>query len=202
MWRLVEVGARPRGGVHPDNLHNLQNLHQPPPTCLRSRPRPWGSVPGRPALGDVRGLENVRRRPAAARTGGDHRPLRPGARRAAVQPAPIRGGAFRAAPAGRRRLPVGHVADHGAAHSGAVARSDAPARHRRRPLVPDPAPEPLRRPRRPLPRGLLLGLVFHDARAHRKRPHRSREEYARQLCSPDRNGGAHPERQPDVLSQP
>src|SRR5437879_2103786 len=60
----------------------------------------------------------------------------------------------------------------------------------------------LRRPRRPLPRGLLLGLVFHDARAHRERPHRSREEYARQLCSPDRNGGAHSERQPDVLSQP
>src|SRR5213076_2848140 len=59
-----------------------------------------------------------------------------------------------------------------------------------------------RRPRRPLPRGLLLGLVFHDARAHRERPHRSREEYARQLCSPDRNGGAHSERQPDVLSQP
>src|SRR6266568_3884227 len=95
------------------------------------------------------------------------------------QPAAIRGGAFRAAPTGRRRLPVGHVADHGAAHSSALARSDAPARHGRRPLVPDPAPESVRRPGRPLPRGLLLGLVLHDARAHRERPHRSREEHAR-----------------------
>src|SRR6184192_64871 len=69
---------------------------------------------------------------------------------------------------------------------------------------PDTADEPVRRPGRPLSGGLLLGLILHDARAHRERPHRSREEHARQLCVPDQNGGAYPERQPDVLfeSQP
>src|SRR5256886_13902664 len=60
----------------------------------------------------------------------------------------------------------------------------------------------LRRPGRPLSGGVLLGLILHDARAHRERPDRSREEHARQLCVPDQNGGAYPERQPDVLFEP
>src|SRR5439155_1757368 len=83
-----------------------------------------------------------------------------------------------------------------------MARSDAPTRHRRRTLVAHPADEPVRRPGRPLSGGLLLGLILHDARAHRERPHRSREEHARQLCVPDQNGGAYPERQPDILFEP
>src|SRR6266496_241922 len=48
-----------------------------------------------------------------ARYASARRAPRRSGRRAAVQPAAIRGGAFRVAPAGRRRLPVGHVADHG-----------------------------------------------------------------------------------------
>src|SRR6267154_2367115 len=140
--------------------------------------------------------------PISVRTAGHQRPLRLREERAAVQPAGLRHAAVRPAPAGGRRLPVGPVADHGAAHSRALARPDAPARHRRRTLVAHPAAESVRGPGRPLPGGLLLGLVLHDARAHRERPHRSRQEHARQLRPPDRNGRAHPERQPDVLSEP
>ena len=48
-------------------------------------------------------------------------------------------------------------------------------------LVAHPAAEPVRRPGRTFSRGLLLGLVLHDARPRRERPRRSREADARQL---------------------
>src|SRR5438445_250214 len=132
---------------------------------LRPIARPWGPVPGRPALGDLPGLEDVRRRAPAARARRDRDPVRLLARLAGVQPAGLRGPVLRAAPFRPRRgsLPHGHVSDHGAAHPRAVARTYARAAsgHRKRGLA-DPAPRAVCRPGRSLPRDLLLGLVLHD----------------------------------------
>src|SRR5688572_33512746 len=68
-------------------------------------------------------------------------------------------------------------------------------------LAPAPAP-PLRRARRPFPRGLLLGLVLHDARARRERAARARRRHGPELRLADRPLRARPERKPDLLPQP
>ena len=66
----------------------------------------------------------------------------------------------------------------------------------------DPAAEAVCRARRPLPRRLLLGHLFHDARAAGVGPRGSRRQHARQLRPSDRHDRAHPERQPHVLREP
>ena len=52
----------------------------------------------------------------------------------------------------------------------AVAGAHAPGATRRAALVAHPAAQSVRRPGWPIPRGLLLGFLLHDARSHRERP--------------------------------
>ena len=65
-----------------------------------------------------------------------------------------------------------------------------------------PLPHPVRRARRTFSRGLLLGLVLHDARPRRERSHRSREGHARQLRASRHNRRPRPERQSLLLPRP
>ena len=193
------MGARACRCVPRHYLHNLHNLLQ---RSLRPRPRPRRPLPGRRACGSPPGLEDVRGRAPARASLGDRRRLRHRADLRGVQPAGLRGAAFRAAPADRRRLSHGPVPDHGAAHPGVVAGAHPPARFCGRAFVVDPVAAGVRRPGRPVPRDLLLGLLLHDARADRERADRSRAQHARQLRAPGRDGRAHSQRQPRVLSQP
>ena len=169
---------------------------------LRPRPRPGPPVSGCPARRDLPGLEDVRRCPAAARSRRARQSLYGRARLRRVQLATLRGAELRAAAAGRAGLPRRHGPHDGRSHPGALGRAHPPARHGGPALVVDPVAAAVRRPGRPLPGGLLLGFVLHDARAGRERPDRSGAQHARQLRVPDQDRRAHPQWQPDVLSQP
>ena len=57
-------------------------------------------------------------------------------------------------------------------------------------------------PGRPLPRGLLLGLVLHDARARGERAPRLVADMVEELRLADRPVRPHPQRQPQLLPQP
>src|SRR6266516_1287013 len=186
--------------------HLLQTLHRPPAArrscALRPRARPRPAVSGCPALGDLRGLQDLRRRNGAPRPGGDRRRLRLRSKLCVLQPADLRRAPFRAAPTGGGGFQHRHNPEHGRAHPRALAGPHPPARHIGRALVADPAAAAVRRSGRALPRDLLLGLVLHDAGAHRERSDRPRAQHSRQLRLPGRDGRAHPQRQPDVLSEP
>ena len=112
----------------------------------------------------------------------------------------VRRPAFHAA-AGRRRDAAAEP-DAAPAHRLAVAAAHAHEHDGAAVQLADPAAEAVCRARRPLPRRLLLGHLFHDARAAGVGPRGSRRQHARQLRPSDRHDRAHPERQPHVLREP
>ena len=71
-------------------------------------------------------------------------------------------------------VPVDTSSSHGAAHPAAVAGAHAAGGCSRALFVAHPAAQPVRGARRPVPRGLLLGFVLHDARPGRERANGSR----------------------------
>src|SRR2546426_2301475 len=114
----------------------MPERHTRPDRTLRPSPHSGPAVPGRAAFGDIRGLQDVRRRPAASRSDGDCRPLHLLAPLGTVQPAGIRRAVLPAAPAGWGELPERHLLEHGRAHSRALGRPDPPTRHGGRALAP------------------------------------------------------------------
>src|SRR5439155_1707275 len=120
------------GGRMPDRyLH--QTRHRPPAACpscaLRPRARPRPAISGCPALGDLRGLQDLRRRTAAARSARDRGALRVRPKLRVLQPAGLRGAPFRAAQTSRGRFQHRHIPEHGGAHPSALARLHPLARH-------------------------------------------------------------------------
>ena len=83
-----------------------------------------------------------------------------------------------------------------------LAGARAQARRDRAVVVAAAARSPLCRPGRPLPRDLLLGQLFHHARAFARRPPRPRPRHARQFRLADRPLRPHPQRQSQLLPEP
>ena len=170
-----------------------------PAVQLRSRARPRLAVFRRPALRHLPRLQRVRRCATARRPLRCRGALRLGPPHSGIRAARLRRAKLRATAAGGKRIPHRRGAEHDRTHQNAMAAPHAASRQRGRTFVPDSASQSVRRAGRPLPRGLLLGFLLHDARSGRERSHRSHEEHAGQLRASDQDGWPHPQRQSHLL---
>ena len=187
-------GAAPHARVPAVRPSDRQTVRQ-----LRSRARYRFAIRRRSARRDFSGFQRIRRRPAARCTGDDRGAVRLGAAHERIRAARVRGAELRVAAARGRRLSHRCLAEHGAARQCAVAGVDAIRRQRWSPLIPYPPPESLCRTRRAFSRGLLLGLLLHDARPGAEWTHRSRQEHAGQLRASHQGARAHSQRQSHLL---
>ena len=130
---------------------------------------------------------------------GDRPALRRRARAPRVRPARVRGRALRAAPTARGRGPGRYLELDGGAHPPAVAIAHPTGGRASTLFIASPAAPSVRGARRPVPRGVLLGLVLHHAGLDRERSGGSHAQHARQLRPPGRHRRSHPERQSDLL---
>ncbi|CAA9323992.1 MAG: GH37, partial [uncultured Gemmatimonadaceae bacterium] len=170
--------------------------------AVRPGARPRAALPRRPGGRGVRGLQDARRRAAARAAARDRRAVRRGEGFGRVRAQGVRRAAVRAPRAGGCGRAAGCRARDGGAHPRPLAAAHAGPRLGRRALVAHPAAVRVRGAGRALPRGVLLGLVLHDARPRRERADRGRALDARQLRPPRAAGGARAEREPHVLPEP
>ena len=172
--RHLPAGCRPRGGVR---------------TAVRSGARPRPAVPRRAAGGaSSRTPRRSSMRAPLQAAGRDRRALRRRAR-ARRDSTCARSWSSTSSCRGRpaqdfRPTTSRTMEQHIRALWPALTRAGRYAASPQSSLI--PLPQPVRRARRPLPRGLLLGFVLHHARPGRERADGSRAEHARQLRAPGR----------------
>jgi hypothetical protein len=173
-----------------------------PRGALRPVARPRPAVRRRAARAGVRRRQDVRRRAPAARAGRDRVALPRGAGVRRVRAARVRRLAVRGARRRRRRRGRRGGAEHGGAHPRPLAGAHARPRPTRPAVVAHPAPLRVRGAGRALPRGVLLGLVLHDARPRGERARRDGAQHRSTTSRASCRGRARAQRQPHLLSEP